>query len=187
MTSSDGERDRWTAYHEAGHAVAAILCLSKLGGVTLEPVRDPDGRIGSGGCAYPRPTDESVNREGVRAAWGTIVVDLCGAEGERLEHEDERAITAGFESDEIAARRLAELACRSPRSGKWEGRHEALIQVAREEASRFIFAPEHAALVRIVAEALLVHRKLSGGKASDMVIQRYPQWRQFRLPWPPDA
>jgi hypothetical protein len=185
MTSGDISKDRIIAYHEAGHAVAGILYRVLPWRVELGLRGHADGRVSEGECSSAPSDEDQIIREGPRAAWPHLVIDLCGAAAERLVHDDERAITAGAGPDELGARRLAELACRSPVAAGWAGRHDALVLAAKEAASRLV--ADHYALVQMVAKELVLRRRLDGEEVWDLIKARHPSALRLRMPGPSDG
>ncbi len=151
MTSGHISGDRNTAYHEAGHAVAAVLREVPFWIVDIGH-RRRNGRGSLGGCARDPNEAARIASLGPDEAMSYLAMLFSGAASERLVQDDERAITDGCRSDEGEALRLAELACPSPDP---VGQRDALTRDAREAASNLV--ANHAGTIREVVDALL-HR-----------------------------
>jgi ATP-dependent Zn protease len=95
---------RSTAYHEAGHAVAAWANDLELQVVTIEPGKDSPRHV----TREPYPEDETPERSSSRATRQRLLDDikvrLAGAEAQRRLGEDDTGyIEAGAERDHYQA------------------------------------------------------------------------------------
>ena len=69
---------RADAYHEAGHAVAAVILGVGLTSVDIRPRRAPTGTIGRGGAELLPPPDREILGRGEGAVMPFLVTLLAG-------------------------------------------------------------------------------------------------------------
>jgi ATP-dependent Zn protease len=154
-----------TAYHEAGHAVAALALGLSVNTISIVP--DPDGEcagfvLSPGVLGY----ETSSSREQKEIARRCIVRLYAGMEAQRLVDPD----PADYhdEDDEDNAFDLAREYALGPRGGHvGDDRHRDYLERLRVKARRLIH--RHRAAVDRLAEELLAHKELSGAEVERIV------------------
>src|SRR5262245_6690436 len=81
MTDSDSPRA--DAYHEAGHAVAAVVYDVGLISVDIRPQRVPTGGIGRGGANFEMFPEDEIFGQGEVAAMPYLITLFAGVYGEQ--------------------------------------------------------------------------------------------------------
>ena len=147
---------RRTAFHEAGHAVAAIYFAFRLKGVSIEKDEWSLGR-----AIHVRLSDqqEAMVRDEHRLEHGlrNIVVSLAGGEAERL--VGRRHDHVGARSDYATAADYA-----LSLSAGIEAEASALLKYAVLRTRRLVSGEEWAARIAAIAAVLLERETLSGAE-----------------------
>lgn len=166
----DGDRERHTAIHEAGHAVAYIRLNLDHGGAEIVP-KEEAGTLGS------------AAGEGLEHVWdkeqaGPAVLALCAgyAALAAAGHGDDVA-RGGTDSDFESAEHLIDFWALSGTLEDWMARAVVLMS-----------SPENVAAVAKVAEHLLEHKRLDGDYIAvlveladgDCTEQEFKQYLQNR-------
>ena len=139
-----------TAFHEAGHAVAAVSLGRLIQKVSIIPAKLPIGGRRLGACEFKK------GRTKVAHDWleDEVLILLGGMVAES--HFTSRYCPCGAAQDLAAVRRL--LATRA----KNERQAERLERRMLEKAEHLLAAPELATAIRQVAQELLTHKTVSG-------------------------
>jgi ATP-dependent Zn protease len=172
---------RYTAHHEAGHAVAAIVLDIELTKVDLHPRQIESGRFTSGRTLSPPVKVEGI---GADKALPHIIVLGAGALAEQVVNP--HALEGnGHHADAISVRGIAQAAlCESiEKDGdrvvpqdEFERKREsmvALIDRGLDAAAELV--RQHLDAIRAVAKALLERRELSGDEVRAIVTANPPK------------
>ena len=175
MTAHDAQRLRRTAYHEAGHAVAAILLEVKIKRVSIVP--DPDG-LTLGSVHHPRfgsnmHPDIDVGLKARDTMEKQIIICFAGALtekrikgrgnwiGARHHHQVAAALSTYINSDNSTLEK-----------------HLAWLWARTESMQR---QPHFWAAVEAVAAALLERKELSGDEAHAIAQAAIKAWVDAEL------
>jgi ATP-dependent Zn protease len=146
-------RRRHIAYHEAGHAVIALILGYKVGKVTIKPRYS---QLTLGRTEGIQPGEASSNRVVDREATD-IKIDLAGPLAEQLINPApfDELIENGSGGDWRSARRTA-------RSFGLNTPREAEILIVRYALESAVLVQQHQEAITRVAAALLEHETLVG-------------------------
>ena len=139
--------DQATAYHEAGHAVLALLLDRPVKRVSIQPDRDHLGLCEFGKGVF-RPSEDWLERE--------ILIALGGIAAEAR-------LTGNYAWDAAARDQKYVRRLSVQRAG--ERRAEKLERRLLAKAEHFLAADESWRAVELIAAELLLHREISGRTA----------------------
>jgi hypothetical protein len=167
----EAERVNITAYHEAGHAVAAVVLGLELGRVSVEEHHFPDG-VCAAGVTRVRIDLPAILANDETYAMPFIVQALCGVFAQLL--GDERAMEGrGFENDFAQAKIIAILALCDPKkvggdidalTKETERKERAGIKLAGRAlkiADKFVKNKDNKDSIRKVARRLIKFKSLT--------------------------
>ena len=168
--------DRRISIHEAGHASVGRLLGQPVAGSTINPVGGYSGLTWAFDCDA---ADETVDlcgqlsslTPGIGESRDDIAVELlhthhqvlellAGSIAEEMLYPDTSPLP-GAAHDQIEARALAALICRSPTSV------DAYLAFAKVEVTALL--TYHRDIMQAVADALLRHRALNGDQIDDVI------------------
>lgn len=161
-----------TAYHEAGHAVAAYLVRRKFRYVTIRPFGEYVGHMrhhqqGDGflvGGEERGWTRSSLERDVMVSLAGNVAVHLLTGTHDRI----------GAWADHHMAMDLAEHICSSRRQG------EAFVRWLSIRIEDMLGSPANWHAVESLAEELMVRGKLGHAKALEVIRSAKRQFRRRR-------
>ena len=160
---------RKTAYHEAGHAVAAVFLGTSLDYVTILARNHEYGRS----RGETRMNDlTAITAETQRNLWIGIFHDIIRAASARYSQAQftrlSKADEAGFGSDEEPIDVLARMLFR-----KEDAAATQTSAVARSIAQKMMSSPHGKVAVHAVAHKLMAYRSLRGSEVVE-IVQRSP-------------
>src|SRR5262245_31573474 len=148
MSERTGGEDEATAYHEAGHAVAALVLDRPVVKVSIQPDRDKLGICAFGKAVF-RPSEDWLEKE--------VLIALAGLAAEARHTGEYDRAAAG--RDLLYARRLS-----LQRAGN-ERQAERLEKRLLSKAEHLLDRPGHWRAVERIAAELLEVREMSGRQA----------------------
>lgn len=175
---------RANAYHEAGHAVAALLMGTGLMSVDIRPQSVPGGGIGRAGTDLARPPDDEILGHGEDAVMPYLVVFFSGVLAEALVNPGAGLEASHSHSDGAMVLRYATGAvCTPVREGgqivfrgeevqRNINRIEALMEKGRKRAEHFVAS--HRQAITAVATALLEKQILASEEVHELVTANLP-------------
>jgi len=160
------EKLRSTAYHEAGHAVAAVLQDLTIEYSTINPKKDSRGStLSPNVLGY----ESSGKREQKSIARSCIIDSFAGFQAEKIYNPD--ADEGLSQDDENNAFWLSRTYCVFPRymSHVGDDFHQDYLEKLRREANKLM--RRHWGSVQAVADALLKYKTLNYNQVKAIVFQ----------------
>jgi hypothetical protein len=183
---------RFTAFHEAGHAVSAIVLGFPLEYVHIKENIMDDGTTSTGFTRTPPVGAEEVDGKGEGAAMPHMIQCFTGPFAEALVNDRMREYSP-WSGDKEQARTCAAVAvCGLVETGKGyaevpvermqqhKARLDALVSAAAKAASKLV--NENTSAIAAVAEALFERKELTGDEVVE-IMRGLPQTGSVEADW----
>ena len=168
------------AQHEAGHAVAAIVCGVYLVSVDIQPQQLPGGGIGIAGADFHFPPDNTILGRGENVVLPLLVTICAGWLAEKLVNAKAFMETGHPSADGdvlyryatgavcIPVRRDGKIVLPSEEREKNKSRINSLIDTAEQEAAKLVH--KYKRTIGVVARELLKRRFITGITVRQIVL-----------------
>lgn len=172
------------AYHEAGHAVAAVIMGIRLISVDIRPQPLPGGGIGRAGANLVRPLDDDILGQGEDAVRPFLVTIIAGVFAEQLVNHGAGLEAGHTHADGTILQKYATAAVCTPVREAGEivirgnevqenlDRIGALMEDAKAFAEQLV--TNHRQAIEAVATALLKNQILAGDEVEELVAANSP-------------
>ncbi len=171
-------------YHEAGHAVTAVVLGTGLVDVDIRSQRVPGGGIGRAGANLVRPQDRDILGRGEDAVLPLLVTLIAGWTAEKRVSRDAPFEHIHPHSDGYMVRRYAigavctpvsdggRIVLRAEEQVEKADRIGALIELAQQRSEEFVV--RHGTAIDAVASELLANEVLSAAQVAAIVAANLP-------------
>ena len=165
-----------TAYHEAGHAVAAYNCRIAFTEVSIIPNDDTNGRITFRKSPKSFQPDLCMNTRTRLRIENNAIVDFAGGKAEhKFRHS--RFPTRGASADFDNTVQLILYYCGSEREA------DAYIKWLSVRAEYLVGVRENWAAIEALASELLIHQKIGSRRARQIIRQTMESYRPSPEDW----